>query len=79
MTTFCNEAHRLVDGKPIEHECYVLPTEALNAERAGDTGRALEVLSAWKKRKAHRGLRRKLTLVNGGESCLIQQGTHSKA
>lgn len=59
VTTFCNFAHRLKDGKPIGHECYVLPTEALCAERDGDMGRAQEVMSKWKKRRPHRGLRDK--------------------
>ena len=58
-TSFCNKAHRLVDGKPLDHECYVLPTEALSAERAGNTDRALAVFASWKNRKAHKGLRTK--------------------
>jgi hypothetical protein len=54
-TTFCNRAHRLLDGKPIQHECYILPPEALRAERAGDMDEALEILSAWKVRRVHNG------------------------
>ena len=57
VTTFCNRAHRVLDGKPIGHECYVLPTEVLVAERNGNVERAFEVLSGWKKRKAHKGLK----------------------
>ena len=57
VTTFCNHAHRVVDGKPIGHECFVLPTEVLVAEKNGNTARALEVLGAWKKRKVHKGLK----------------------
>ena len=56
-TSFCNHGHRLVDGKPIDHECFVLPTEALLAEQAGDNARALEVMGAWKKRRVHKGLK----------------------
>jgi hypothetical protein len=56
-TSFCNKGHRLSDGKPVAHECYVLPTEALHAERDGDTGRALDILDAWKKRRTHKGVR----------------------
>lgn len=35
VTTFCNQAHRLWDGKPIAHCCYVLRVDALIAERDG--------------------------------------------
>lgn len=35
VTTFCNFAHRLKDGKPIEHECYVLRPKSLQLEREG--------------------------------------------
>jgi hypothetical protein len=55
-TSFCNHGHRLEDGKPVKHECYVLPTEALHAEQRGDHARAKEVLSTWKKRKVHNGV-----------------------
>lgn len=56
-TTFCNHPHRLSDGKPIGHECYVLPTAALHAEKEGKLGVAVEELQKWKNRKPHRGLR----------------------
>lgn len=56
-TSFCNHGHRLSDGKPVDHECYVLPTEALAAERRGDVARALEIMSQWKKRRTHRGVK----------------------
>lgn len=58
-TSFCNQPHRLRDGKPVGHECYVMPTEALHAEREGNTAKALDVLSSWKNRRAHNGLRPK--------------------
>ncbi len=61
VTTFCNFAHRLVDGKPLDHECFVLPTEALEAERKGDNTRAQFVLSNWKKRRQHNGIKTKET------------------
>lgn len=57
VTTFCNKAHRLSDGKPLEHECYVLPTELLVAERKGDRRRCEYVMDNWKKRRVHRGVR----------------------
>lgn len=57
VTTFCNFVHRLADGKPVDHECYVLPTAALVAEMEGDYPKALDILSTWKKRRPHKGLR----------------------
>jgi hypothetical protein len=56
QTTYCNRLHRLSDGKPIRHECYVMPTEALHAEKAGDIPRANVVMSGWKKKRAHKGV-----------------------
>jgi len=35
VTTFCNFPHRLSDGKPIEHECYILRPESLRLEMEG--------------------------------------------
>ena len=35
-TSFCNFAHRLKDGMPVNHECYVLNPRGLAAEIAGD-------------------------------------------
>lgn len=55
-TSFCNFGHRLADGKPVGHQCFVLPTEALEAERQGDIDKAYQVLSAWKHRRVHHGL-----------------------
>lgn len=57
VTTYCNHAHRMVDGKPIAHECFVLPTAMLVAEREGNHERALEVIGQWKRRKVHNGLK----------------------
>ena len=56
-TSFCNNNHRLSDGKPVKHECFVMPTEALHAEMNGDIERAKEVLNNWKKRRPHRGVK----------------------
>jgi hypothetical protein len=55
-TSFCNHGHRLSDGKPIDHECYVLNPKALEAERAGNYALACQLLGG--KRIVHRGLRR---------------------
>lgn len=35
-TSFCNRGHSLEDGKPIDHECYVLTIEGMMAEERGD-------------------------------------------
>lgn len=57
LTSFCNHPHRMVDGKPIAHECYVLPTAMLVAERRGETESAFEIFQKWKNRRAHKGLK----------------------
>ena len=57
FTSFCNHNHRLSDGKPVNHECYVMPTEALHAEKNGDVKRAQDILAGWKKRKEYRGVK----------------------
>ena len=35
VTTFCNRAHRKRDGRPINHECYILRPESLKLEIDG--------------------------------------------
>lgn len=65
VTTYCNYPHRLKDGKPIEHECYVIPPTALQAEIAGDYRLACDIIQAnkthneWNHRNLlrHRGTR----------------------
>lgn len=52
----CNKPHRLDDGKPIKHKCYVMPTEYLIAEKRGDKARADEIVAGWKKRRRHNGV-----------------------
>ena len=54
-TSFCNKGHRLSDGKPIDHECYVLPPAALAAEQGGDTQKATGLIEAAKPLQVHRG------------------------
>jgi hypothetical protein len=44
VTTFCNFAHSLRTGRPIGHECHILPVAALEAERNGDMDTAIEIL-----------------------------------
>lgn len=56
VTTYCNKAHRLADGKPIEHECHVLPPEVLHLEREGKIEEALAVLQQAKPLRVSRGV-----------------------
>ena len=56
-TTYCNHGHVLETGKPVEHECYVLPPEALLAEQQADFERAAMLISMAKPLQIHRGLR----------------------
>ena len=44
LTSYCNKQHRLSDGKPVEHECRIIPPGALKAERSGDCAAAVEIL-----------------------------------
>jgi hypothetical protein len=43
-TSFCNFGHDLDTGRPVKHECYILPPEALEAERNGDYDKSLAIL-----------------------------------
>ena len=45
VTTYCNKAHDKADGKPIEHECRIIPVEALRAEWNGDFEAAIDIIS----------------------------------
>jgi len=56
-STFCNFNHRMSDGKPIGHECYVIDSRLLEAELA--TGEWPEAIAEeWRKsRVLHRGVR----------------------
>jgi len=55
-TSYCNHGHRVTDGKPVEHECHILPPEVLEAEREGNFERAAELLEAAKPLRIHRGV-----------------------
>ena len=46
VTTFCNFAHRLKDGRPIGHECYVLNPKVLRREAEAGAEAALEMVRA---------------------------------
>lgn len=57
MTTYCNKAHRIVDGKPVDHQCYVIPPKALKLEMDGNVSAALVVLSAAQPLQMHSGVK----------------------
>jgi len=48
VTSYCNFPHRVRDGKPIEHECGIIPPAALAAEMAGDMQLAIELIQKGK-------------------------------
>jgi hypothetical protein len=54
-TSFCNKGHRISDGKPVGHECYVLRPQALKAEADGDVERALEI--GIRTERVHKGVK----------------------
>ena len=47
-TSYCNQGHRMKNGRPVGHECRVIPPAALRAERAGDYERAIEIMESKK-------------------------------
>lgn len=55
-TSFCNQMHDMATGKPVEHECCILPPRALRAERAGDVQAAIAILM-FEKGPVHSGVR----------------------
>lgn len=60
-TSFCNRNHRLTDGKPIDHECYIIPPRLLIAERDDAPDRD-DLWSHWSEhgpRWVHRGVKKK--------------------
>ena len=77
FTTYCNFPHRLKDGKPIGHECYIIPPAALQAERDGDMPRAIELIQAGKTSSYygerslphHRGVRRTAICTQCRQPC----------
>jgi hypothetical protein len=44
-TTYCNRGHVVQTGRPVGHECRVIPPKALRAEIDGDFKLAIEILS----------------------------------
>ena len=58
VTTYCNFAHDVKTGKPIEHECIIIPPKALAAEMAGDYEAAIDILENTRKAGKLRTMRR---------------------
>ena len=46
-TSFCNFGHNLKTGRPVGHECYIIPPELLRAERELPFEQAIEVWRPW--------------------------------
>lgn len=46
VTSYCNRPHRMRDGKPVRHECAVLPWRALELEREGNVEEAIARIEA---------------------------------
>ena len=54
VSTFCNFAHNKKTGRPIGHECVIIPPAALKAEMAGDYDKANAIMQ---RKRAHGALR----------------------
>jgi hypothetical protein len=59
VSTYCNFAHDVATGKPIEHECRVIPPAALKLEMEGDYAGAQSILADTPARYMRRGMKRK--------------------
>jgi hypothetical protein len=55
VSSYCNFPHRMADGKPIKHECRVIPPRALKAERDGDIAGAIDIMQRERRPRTHRG------------------------
>lgn len=55
--TYCNKAHRTSDGKPIKHECRIIPPRAIAADMAGNAKAASQIMSEAPIRMMQRGVR----------------------
>jgi hypothetical protein len=59
VTTYCNHPHDIKTGKPINHECYVLPPLAIALEMKDRIPEAIDVIQRAKPLRVHRGIKRK--------------------
>lgn len=46
QTSYCNRGHNLKTGRPIQHECRIIPPSALKLERAGHVEQAIAIMRA---------------------------------
>jgi hypothetical protein len=51
VSTYCNFGHYVASGKPVAHECRVIPPAALRAEMDGDFDKAIELMQSAKRRE----------------------------
>jgi len=70
VTTFCNRAHRLLDGKPIGHNCYVLDLAKLRLEAEGRMDEIEGSIVKEPRREMRRGTRE-----NPGELLVVNPAT----
>jgi hypothetical protein len=45
VSTYCNFAHDMETGEPIDHECVLILPAALKAEQKGDFDKAIEIMT----------------------------------
>ncbi|OHD23660.1 MAG: hypothetical protein A2Y38_23470 [Spirochaetes bacterium GWB1_59_5] len=57
LTSYCNQGHEVATGKPVNHECHILPPAALLLEMADRLPEAVEALAAGRPLKRHSGLK----------------------
>lgn len=55
-SSYCNHGHDKKDGKPVGHECIIIPPRSLLAESLGDYKLAIYVLQT-SRRRVHKGKR----------------------
>ncbi len=68
-STYCNFPHRVKDGKPIQHECVIIPPKALAAEMAGNIELAIELMEAGKTHR-HFGMPSLPMMRRGVKACV---------
>lgn len=44
VTHYCGKGHYMTTGKPVDHECRIIPGKALRYERDGDVRGAVDAL-----------------------------------
>lgn len=55
--SYCNMVHRVRDGKPVDHECRIIPPKALAAEIDGDIEKAIDIMQRTPAVTMRRGVR----------------------